>query len=77
MSPYTPPRMAQPTPTQVRRRGQVELLIRLLRPGLDLMLAAGDRLSRAVDRSDDAPLPAIRFPDEVRPLESGASRDER
>jgi hypothetical protein len=67
--------MAQPTPTQLRRRGRIELLIRIAQPGLDLMLAAGDRLSRAVDRSDDPPLPAIRFPDEVRPLEPGTSRD--
>ena len=67
--------MAQLTPTQLRRRGRVELLIRLLQPGLDLMLAAGDRLSRVVDRSDEAPLPAIRFSDEVRPLEPGASHD--
>ena len=67
--------MAPPTPTQVRRRGRVELLIRILQPGLDLVLAAGDRLSRAVDRSDDAPMPAIRFPEEVRPLEPGGTRD--
>ena len=67
--------MAQLTPTQLRRRGRVELLIRILQPGLDLMLAAGDRVSRVVDRSDDPPLPAIRFSDEVRPLEPGASRD--
>jgi hypothetical protein len=67
--------MAQPTPTQLRRRGRVELLIRILQPGLDLVLAAGDRLSRTVDRSDDPPLPAIRFSDEVRPLERGTSHD--
>ena len=67
--------MAKPTPTQLRRRSRVELLIRILQPGLDLVLSAGDRLSRVVDRSDDAPLPAIRFPDEVRPLEPGARRD--
>jgi len=38
---------------------------------LDLLLAAGDRLSRVVDRSEDQPVPAIRFPDEMRPLGPG------
>jgi len=63
--------MAPPTPTQVRRRNRVELLIRIAQPALDLLLAAGDRLSRVVDRSEDQPVPAIRFPDEMRPLGPG------
>jgi hypothetical protein len=67
--------MAPPTPTQLRRRGRIELLIRLAQPALDLVLAAGDRVSRIVDRSDDAPVPAIRFSDETRPLGPGAGRD--
>jgi hypothetical protein len=67
--------MAPPTPTQLRRRGRIELAIRIVQPGLDLMLAAGDRLSRVVGRSEDPPVPAIRFPDEVRPLGPGSTRD--
>jgi hypothetical protein len=63
--------MARLTPAQLRWRNRIETLIRLMQPGLDLMLLAGDRLSRAVDRSDDEPVPAIRFPDDVRPLAPG------
>lgn len=44
--------MAPPTPTQLAWRGRIEALIRLARPGLDLVLAAGERLSRAVERED-------------------------
>ena len=36
--------------------------MRVVGPALDLVLVAGDRLSRVVDRSDDEPLPAIRYP---------------
>ena len=63
--------MAKLTPAQQRWRNRIEFLIRLMQPGLDLLLLAGDRLSRAVDRSDDEPIPAIRFPDDVRPLAPG------
>jgi hypothetical protein len=41
--------LAALTPTQQRVRGQIEALIRLAAPALDLMLAGGDRLSRIVD----------------------------
>jgi hypothetical protein len=41
------------TPEQRRRRDQVETLIRLMAPGLNLILAAGDRLSRIVSPQDD------------------------
>ena len=44
--------MAPPSPTQLAWRGRIEALIRLARPGLDLVLTAGDRLSRAVERED-------------------------
>jgi hypothetical protein len=63
--------MASLTPSQLRWRNRIEMLIRLMQPGLDLMLLAGERLSRVVDRSDDEPVPAIRFPDDVRPLAPG------
>ena len=41
------------TPEQRRRRDRVELLIRLMAPGLDLVLSAGERLSRIVAPKDD------------------------
>jgi hypothetical protein len=50
------------TPEQRRRRDQVETVIRLMAPGLNLMLAAGERLSRLVSPEDD----------EYYPVRSGA-----
>ena len=41
------------TPEQRRRRDQFETLIRLMAPGLNLVLAAGERLSRLVAPEDD------------------------
>jgi hypothetical protein len=41
------------TPNQRAWRGRVETLIRVMAPGLDLLLAAGDRFSRVVGRDDD------------------------
>jgi hypothetical protein len=40
------------TPDQLRKRDRVESLIRLMTPGLNLVLAAGDRLSRLVEPVD-------------------------
>ena len=49
--------MAPPTPTQLAWRGRIEAGLRVAAPFLDLLLAAGDRLSRAVDRDAlDAPV---------------------
>ena len=50
------------TPDQRRRRDQVETVIRLMAPGLNLLLAAGERLSRLVSPEDD----------EYYPVRSGA-----
>ena len=44
--------MAQLTPEQRRTRDRVESLIRLAAPGLNLVLAAGERLSRLVEADD-------------------------
>jgi hypothetical protein len=50
--------VAPPTPTQLAWRGRIEAGLRVAAPFLDLLLAAGDRLSRAVDRDAlDAPAP--------------------
>jgi hypothetical protein len=36
----------------VRVRGAVEVMLRIAGPGLDLLLAVGDRCSRVLDRGD-------------------------
>jgi hypothetical protein len=43
----------RPTPEQVRLRERFEGLIGVLAPALDLVLAAGDRLSRVAGAEDD------------------------
>jgi hypothetical protein len=40
------------TPEQRRRRERIEGLIRLVEPALNLVLVAGERLSRIVERDD-------------------------
>ena len=44
--------MTQLTPEQRRTRERFESLIRLAAPGLNLVLAAGERLSRLVEPDD-------------------------
>jgi hypothetical protein len=44
--------VARLTPAQLRTRHRVESVIRLMAPALDLLLAAGDRVSRVVERED-------------------------
>lgn len=44
--------MASLTPDQLRKRERVETLIALSAPVLNVILAAGDRLSRIVERED-------------------------
>jgi hypothetical protein len=44
--------MATPTPAQRRWRARIEGALRLSAPLLDLYLAAGERLSRLVERED-------------------------
>jgi hypothetical protein len=50
--------MAKLTPDQLRTRERVETLIRLMAPGLNLVLAAGERLSRIVEPDDPEYYPA-------------------
>lgn len=50
-----------PSPTQLAWRGRIESGLRVVAPALDLLLVAGDRISRAVDRDTlDSPPPARR-----------------
>jgi hypothetical protein len=44
--------MAPLTADQLRTRRRVESVIRVLAPALDLVLAAGDRISRVVEPED-------------------------
>jgi hypothetical protein len=46
------------TTPNVKLRGRIETMIRLLAPVLDLMLAVGDRVSRVVEREDPDYVPA-------------------
>ncbi len=49
--------MAPPSPTQLAWRGRIEAVLRLVGPGLDVVLATGDRVSRLIDRGDDDAVP--------------------
>ena len=50
--------MAKLTPDQLRTRERVETVIRLAAPALNLMLAAGERVSRIVEPDDPEYYPA-------------------
>jgi hypothetical protein len=63
--------MARLSPQQLRRRDRIEGLIGLMAPVLDLVLAAGDRVSRLAGAPDD--YYEIRAPGESEELEPGAS----
>lgn len=50
--------MSKLTADQIRTRERVETLIRLMAPALNLVLAAGERLSRIVEPDDPEYYPA-------------------
>jgi hypothetical protein len=50
--------MAHRSASQLANRRRVERLIKLAAPGLDLLLFAGDRLSRVAGRNEIPPEPA-------------------
>ena len=68
--------MATLTPEQLRTRERVETLIRLAAPGLNLVLAAGERLSRLVEPDDPEYYPVRRgsIDPELPPKSGAASR---
>jgi hypothetical protein len=68
--------MAVRSPTQRANRARIETLIRLAAPALDLVLAAGERLSRVAGRDQIDPEPSRRsLRAEVRtPLGGGPDR---
>jgi hypothetical protein len=52
--------MAVRSPSQLANRRRIESLIRLAAPTLDLLLAAGDRVSRVAGRGEIEPEPSRR-----------------
>jgi hypothetical protein len=54
-----------PSPTQLVWRGRIEGVLRVAAPGLDLLLAAGDRLARAVEPDSTSALPPTRSPERL------------
>jgi hypothetical protein len=50
--------VAKLTPDQMRTRERVESVIRVVAPGLNLLLAAGERLSRIIEPDDPEYYPA-------------------
>jgi hypothetical protein len=54
--------VAPPSPKQLAWRGRIEATLRVAGPVLDLVLAAGDRLSRVLERGEvEAPAPPRRL----------------
>jgi len=70
--------MAPLTPDQLRTRERVEAVIRLAAPALNLVLAAGERLSRMVEPEDHEYYPprtrAGTEPPPPTPIRAGADR---
>jgi hypothetical protein len=68
--------MAIRSPTQLANRARIERLIRIAAPALDLVLAAGERISRVAGRNQIDPEPSRRsLRAEVRtPLGGGPDR---
>ena len=64
--------MSHLTPDQVRKRDRVETLIGVAAPVLDLVLAAGERLSRLVERDDPEYYPPQTARPEAPPTVDGA-----
>ena len=65
--------MAQLSPTQAAWRGRIEAGIRIAEPFLDLLLAAGERVSRIVERDEVEAPPATRVLEERRAQLSGGA----
>lgn len=69
--------MAKLTPDQLRTRERVETVIRLVAPALNLVLAAGERLSRIVEPDDPEYYPArVEGTDTASVGASGGARQE-
>lgn len=60
-----------PSPTQLVWRGRIEGVLRVVAPGLDLLLAAGDRLARAVEPDPTGGLPPARSAERLSAVRAG------
>ena len=60
--------MASLTAAQLAWRGRIERLIALAAPGLDLVLAAGERVSRIVEADDSDWDPPLEPPAHARAI---------
>ena len=66
--------MAQLSSSQLIWRGRIEAGLRVAAPVLDLVLAAGDRLSRTIDREEpELIMPGRLSHDDQRSLTDGRS----
>jgi hypothetical protein len=63
--------VADLTPSQLRAREGVEILIKLMEPGLNAILAAGERISRIVEPEDHDYYPARPWIDPERDRTAG------
>ena len=63
--------LVPPSATQLVWRGRIESVLRVVAPGLDLLLAAGDRLARAVDSDATDGLPPTRSPERLPAVSGG------
>jgi hypothetical protein len=63
--------MAKLTPDQLRTRERVESVIRMAAPGLNLVLAVGERVSRIVEPDDPEYYPARVEGADVPPIGGG------
>jgi hypothetical protein len=68
--------MAVRSPSQLANRARIEAVLRLAAPVLDLVLAAGDRVSRVAGRNEIDPEPSRRSPraEVSTPLGGGPDR---
>ena len=66
--------MAKLTPSQLRTRERVEVVIKLMEPGLNAILSVGDRISRIVEPEDHDYYPARPAvePEPIRAKDSSA-----
>jgi hypothetical protein len=66
-----------PSPTQLVWRGRIEGVLRVVAPALDLLLAAGDRLARAVEPEPTGGLPRAGGPEFTEHLPAASGGDRR
>lgn len=77
MRPVQFPGVAPMTPEQMRTRERAETVIRLIAPALNVLLAAGDRLSRIVAAEDHDYYPPRTQSTEPPPPAAGGAPGQR